>query len=64
MYILTQFLGNNEECATCKARGIMRSVYPINFPGECIMKVEVFVHWQECVNHIYVYIYTQALAWE
>ena len=39
---------------------IIRNVHPENLPGEYIMKVEIFVHWQECVNHVY----TQPLPWE
>ncbi len=51
MFILSQFHGNNEECASCKVNGIMRSVYPVNLSRESIIKDGVFVHWQEC-NHI------------
>ncbi len=41
MYILSRFLQNNEECASCNVYGIMRSVHPVNLPGECILNTEV-----------------------
>ncbi len=31
----------------------MGSEHPVKLPAECIMKGEVFVHWQECVNPVY-----------
>ncbi len=60
MFILSHFLVNYEVCASYKVDGIMWSVHPVNLPGECMMKVEVFLHWQEHVNHVY----TQPLPWE
>ncbi len=59
MYILSHFLGNNQDRASYKVDGIMRSVHPVNSSGECIMNFEVFVYWQECINHVY----TQPLPW-
>ena len=50
LVIVSHCLGNNEECASYKVNGIMRSVHPVNLSGECIAKVEVFVPCQECVN--------------
>ena len=50
LVIFSQCPGNNEECAIYKVHGIMWSVHPVNLPGECIMKVEIFVHWLECVK--------------
>ncbi len=46
-------LADNQECASYKVDGIMRSVHPVHLSGECIKNAEVFVHWQECVNHVY-----------
>ena len=41
MYILRQFLLNNEECASCNVYGIMRSVHALNLLGEYKLLVEV-----------------------
>ncbi len=52
LVIFSQCLGNNEESAIDKFYGIMRSVHSVNLPGDCIMKLEIFVHWQVCeVSH-------------
>ncbi len=60
MFILSHFLGYNQECAPYKVDGIMRSVHPVNLSGECIVKVEFTVPCQECVNPGL----TQTLFWE
>ncbi len=60
MYILSHFLGNNEECASYKVDGIMRSVHPVNSSAECIVNVEFTVPCQGCV----IPGSSQPLSWE
>ncbi len=53
LVMLSHCLGNNEECASYKVNGMMRSVHPVNWSVEWIVKVETFVNAQECVSPDY-----------